>query len=109
MPFRRFVDAGLSGILTAHLLVPALDTKQAPTSLSPTSVTTLLRDRMQFNGLMNRRPSKDSFNYSIDHGRLAIVFWPQNTTVEEMQRVMEYGFDRLDFMYRNLERLDLEG
>ncbi len=64
---------------------------------------------MQFNGLMNRRPSKDSFNYSIDHGRLAIVFWPQNTTVEEMQRVMEYGFDRLDFMYRNLERLDLEG
>ena len=29
--------------------------------------------------------------------------------LEEMQRVMEYGFDRLDFMYRNLERLDLEG
>jgi beta-glucosidase-like glycosyl hydrolase/CubicO group peptidase (beta-lactamase class C family) len=52
VPFRRFVDAGLSGILTAHLLVPALDTKQAPTSLSPTSVTTLLRDRMQFNGLI---------------------------------------------------------
>ena len=64
---------------------------------------------MQFNGLMNRRPSKDSYNYSVDHNHLAIVFWPENTTVGEMQRVMEYGFDRLDFMYRNLERLDLEG
>ena len=64
---------------------------------------------MQFNGLMNRRPSKDSYNYSVDHNHLAIVFWPENTTVGEMQRVMEYGFDRLEFMYRNLERLDLEG
>ncbi|MGI6263471.1 MAG: hypothetical protein ACOYKB_06485 [Succiniclasticum sp.] len=64
---------------------------------------------LQFNGLMNRRKAKDSYNYVIDHGYLAIVFWPENTTTDEMNRIMEFGFDRLDFMYRNLERLDLEG
>ena len=52
LPFRKFIDAGLSGILTAHLLVPAIEDEQAPTSLSRTSVTTLLRDHMNFKGLI---------------------------------------------------------
>lgn len=63
----------------------------------------------QFNGLLNRRKTKDSYNYVIDKGHLAIVFWPENTTTDEMGRVLQFGFDRLDFMFRNLERLDLEG
>jgi len=50
VPFRRFVDSGLSGILTAHLLVPAIE--DAPTSLSRASVTNILRDRLNFNGLI---------------------------------------------------------
>ena len=52
LPFRKFIDAGLSGILTAHLLVPAIEDEQAPTSLSQTSVTSLLRDHLQFKGLI---------------------------------------------------------
>lgn len=52
LPFRRFIDAGLSGILTAHLLVPAIDSKQAPSSLSRACVTDLLRDRLHFDGLI---------------------------------------------------------
>jgi len=51
VPFRRFVDAGLSGILTAHLLVPAIDGK-LPTSMSPACVTNLLRNKMHFGGLI---------------------------------------------------------
>lgn len=31
----------------------------------------------QFNGLLNRRKTKDSYNYVIDKGHLAIVFWPE--------------------------------
>lgn len=52
VPFRRFIDAGLSGILTAHLLVPAIDGGKAPTSLSAECVGTLLRDQLHFDGLI---------------------------------------------------------
>lgn len=52
LPFRRFIDAGLSGILTAHLLVPSIESKQAPSSLSSACVTNLLRDQLNFQGLV---------------------------------------------------------
>lgn len=52
VPFRRFIDAGLSGILTAHLLVPAIDNANAPTSLSSGCVNDVLRDQLDFNGLI---------------------------------------------------------
>ena len=52
VPFRKFIDAGLSGILTAHLLVPAIDGGKAPTSLSRDCVASLLRDDMGFDGLI---------------------------------------------------------
>ena len=52
LPFRRFIEAGLSGILTAHLLVPAIGDGNAPTSLSPRCVTTLLRDELNFDGII---------------------------------------------------------
>ena len=52
VPFRRFIEAGLSGILTAHLLVPSIESKQAPSSLSSACVTDLLRNRLNFQGLV---------------------------------------------------------
>ena len=52
VPFRKFIEAGLSGILTAHLLVPSIDKGKAPTSLSPECVGTLLRNEMGFDGLI---------------------------------------------------------
>ena len=52
VPFRRFIEAGLSGILTAHLLVPSIDQGKSPTSLSADCVTGVLRDQLNFNGLV---------------------------------------------------------
>ena len=52
VPFRKFIDAGLSGILTAHLLVPAIDGGKAPTSLSAGCVSKVLRDDLNFDGLI---------------------------------------------------------
>ncbi len=52
VPFRKFINAGLSGILTAHLLVPALEGGKAPTSLSSDCVAELLRKDMGFEGLV---------------------------------------------------------
>ena len=61
----------------------------------------------QFNGLLNRRKTADSYNYNVENGRLIIVFWPENTTADRIRHYLDLGFDRLDFMYRNLEKLDI--
>ncbi|GHU66686.1 beta-N-acetylglucosaminidase [Bacteroidia bacterium] len=51
-PFRVFIRAGFSGMMTGHLAIPALDsTTQLPSSLSPVIVNRLLSDEMGFQGL----------------------------------------------------------
>lgn len=52
VPFRRYIDAGLSGIMTGHLAVPALDKSNRPASLSYPITTGLLRDELGFKGLI---------------------------------------------------------
>lgn len=61
----------------------------------------------QFNGLLNRRQGPDSYNYNVEEQNLIIVFWPENTTTDSIQHYLDFGFDRLDFMYRNLEKLEI--
>ena len=52
MPFKHYIDAGLSGMMTGHLLIPALDsTTELPASLSPVIVDTLLQQKLRFRGL----------------------------------------------------------
>lgn len=52
LPFKRYIDSGLSGIMTGHLHVPALDnTTNLPASLSPVIVDTLLQQELKFKGL----------------------------------------------------------
>jgi beta-glucosidase-like glycosyl hydrolase len=51
-PFIKYTQAGLSGIMTGHLSVPALDgTAGLPTSLSSKVVTGLLTNSLSFQGL----------------------------------------------------------
>lgn len=52
-PFRAYIDAGLGGIMVAHLSVPALEPDvSCPSSLSHAIVTGLLREQMGFQGLI---------------------------------------------------------
>lgn len=52
-PFKEFFRAGLSGVMTAHLNVPALKAKKnTPSSLSHAICTDLLRQEMGFKGLI---------------------------------------------------------
>lgn len=52
-PFREAIDRGLTGIMVAHLQVPALDSReQRPTTLSRPTITGLLREQMGFTGLI---------------------------------------------------------
>ena len=46
-PFKRMIAAGVGGVMAAHLQVNALDSKR-PSSLSPTIVTGLLREKLGF-------------------------------------------------------------
>jgi beta-N-acetylhexosaminidase len=48
MPFRAAVEAGVAAVMTAHVLVPALDS--VPATLSEVVVTGLLRDELGFEG-----------------------------------------------------------
>jgi beta-N-acetylhexosaminidase len=50
-PFRHAIDNGLATMMTAHVLYPSLDS-QFPATLSPTILTTLLRDELRFDGVI---------------------------------------------------------
>ncbi len=52
-PFRKFVNAGISGVMVGHLSVPALDnTPNLPSSLSKPIITGVLKNEMSFSGLV---------------------------------------------------------
>jgi beta-N-acetylhexosaminidase len=52
-PFREAVKAGISGIMVAHMNIPALDTtKNLPSTLSRPIVTGVLKESLGFKGLV---------------------------------------------------------
>jgi beta-N-acetylhexosaminidase len=52
-PFQQAIDAGMGGVMTAHISVPALDGDQGdPATLSHDVLTGLLRGDMGFDGLI---------------------------------------------------------
>lgn len=52
VPFRRYIDAGMSGVMVGHLDIPALDPSGTPASLSQPVVTDLLKGKLGFHGLV---------------------------------------------------------
>lgn len=52
-PFREAIHAGISGIMVAHMDIPALDnTRNLPSTLSRKIVTGILKDSLGFKGLV---------------------------------------------------------
>ena len=58
VPFRAAIDAGVATIMTAHVLVPALD-ETRPATLSRRIVTGLLREELQLRRRHPERRSRD--------------------------------------------------
>lgn len=52
IPFKNYFKAGLSGVMIAHLNIPALKTGKMPSSLCSSVVTKLLKEEMGFKGLV---------------------------------------------------------
>ncbi len=51
-PFRGLIYEGIDGIMTGHLAIPAWDPSGKPATLSAPVVRGILRDKMQFQGLV---------------------------------------------------------
>jgi beta-N-acetylhexosaminidase len=51
VPFKAAIDAGVAAIMTAHVLVPALDDTR-PATLSKRIVTTILREELHYDGII---------------------------------------------------------
>ncbi|MFN0158612.1 MAG: glycoside hydrolase family 3 N-terminal domain-containing protein [Bacteroidota bacterium] len=53
VPFRYAIDNGVASVMIAHLEVPALDSgKSLPASLSPSTITGVLKNELGFQGLV---------------------------------------------------------
>ena len=52
-PYKKLIEAGLSSVMVAHLNVPVLETEnKRPSSLSRNIITNLLKNELQFEGLV---------------------------------------------------------
>lgn len=51
VPFRAAIEERVASIMTAHILIPALD-EERPATLSPDIVTGMLRQKLGYNGLI---------------------------------------------------------
>jgi beta-N-acetylhexosaminidase len=52
VPFREAITAGVDAVMTAHMAVPAYETEDIPATVSQKVLTGLLREEMNFTGLI---------------------------------------------------------
>lgn len=103
-PYKRIFDAGMGGVMTAHLSIPVLESNpKLPTSLSKPVVTDLLKKEMGFLGLiftdgLNMKGAADySTSAEIDLAAIKagndILLIPQDVpaTVDLMKKSLEDG------------------
>jgi len=81
-PFRQAVRDGVGMVMVAHLLVPALEPEK-PATFSKKTVTALLREGMEFNGLI--------VSDALDMGALAALYSQEEIAI----RCVEAGIDIL--------------
>jgi beta-N-acetylhexosaminidase len=80
VPFKKAIEVGVAGIMTAHILVPAIDDER-PGTLSPAIVTALLKQKLGFQGMV----------FTDDIGMKAIS--ARYSTAEATVRALAAGCD----------------
>lgn len=51
-PFKKIIEAGIGGVMVAHLNIPALDSTGVPSTLSKPIITGLLKEQLGYEGLI---------------------------------------------------------
>ena len=81
-PFARAIEAGMGAVMTAHISVPSLDGGVGdPSTLSSAVLTDLLRNEMEFDGLL--------FTDAMDMSAISRAHSPEEASV----RAIEAGAD----------------
>ncbi len=76
-PFRAAIEAGVAAVMTAHMAVPALTADQRlPATLSHAVLTDLLRDQLDFRGLI--------VTDAMEMGGIARRWWSGQAAVEAL-------------------------
>ncbi|MCZ2152260.1 MAG: glycoside hydrolase family 3 protein [Bryobacterales bacterium] len=52
VPFRAAIADGIDSVMTAHLWVPAIESRELPSTVSPAVLTGLLRNELNFRGII---------------------------------------------------------
>lgn len=88
-PFREAVKDGVGTVMVGHLLVPALDPVK-PVTFSKKVVTALLREGMEFNGLI--------VSDALDMGALAAEYSQEDIAVRSVEAGMDILLHPVDAM-----------
>jgi beta-N-acetylhexosaminidase len=83
VPFRAAIQAGVDSVMTAHLVVPAIEPEPIPATVSKNVLTGLLREELKFQGLITTD--------AMDMQGLSKQFPPGEAAV----RAIEAGVDLL--------------
>lgn len=77
-PFKKLINNGVGGVMTAHLNIPALvKDNNRPSTLSRNVVTNLLKDTLEFNGLV--------FTDALNMGGVTNDFEPGQIEIEALK------------------------
>lgn len=73
-PFKAAMEAGLDGLMTAHIATPTLTGDELPATLSPRVLGGVLRDELQFKGLViTDELEMDAIDRRYGVGRAAVL------------------------------------
>ncbi|OMP30790.1 glycoside hydrolase family 3 N-terminal domain-containing protein [Mangrovimonas sp. DI 80] len=100
-PYKRLIKEGLSSVMVAHLNVPSLEPRQGyPSSLSERIVTDILRERLQFQGLIftDALEMKGVSNYS-ESGDVDLTAFLAGNDVLLMSEDVPAGVSKLGEAY----------
>uniref|UniRef100_UPI00404B7661 glycoside hydrolase family 3 N-terminal domain-containing protein n=2 Tax=Gelidibacter sp. TaxID=2018083 RepID=UPI00404B7661 len=104
-PYRKLIAEGLSSVMVAHLNVPSLESRPGfPSSLSKNIVTNILKERLQFQGLIftDALNMKGASNFSNSADVDLAAFMAGNDVLlisEDIQK----GIDRIIVAYEAKE------
>lgn len=102
-PYKKLIKEGLSSVMVAHLNVPSLEPRQGiPSSLSKPIVTGILKEKLQFNGLIftDALNMKGASNFS-DSADVDLAAFLAGNDVLLISADVEKGIDKLVNAYYN--------
>lgn len=96
-PYRKLIKEGLSSVMVAHLNVPSLEPKSGlPSSLSKNIVTNILKERLQFKGLIftDALDMKGASNFS-ESGAVDLAAFEAGNDVLLMSENVPVGISKI--------------